>query len=80
MTLNLQTENYMENLRPAVKGYIAKNKTEFSECVDKSGHVEFVDENPLYILGHTDNDKDRLQYPGQQIWLALTQFQTGLVR
>ena len=57
----------MENLRPAVKGYIAKNKTEFSECVDKSGHVEFVDENPLYILGHTDNDKDRLQYPGQQI-------------
>ena len=54
-------------LRLAVKYYIAKNKTEFSECVDKSGHVEFVDENLLYILGHTDNDKDRLQYPGQQI-------------
>ena len=29
----------------------------------------------LYMLGHTDNDKDRLQHPEHQIWLALTQFQ-----
>ena len=27
----------------------------------------------IYILGHTDNDKDRLQHPEQQIWLAFTQ-------
>ena len=26
----------------------------------------------LYILGHTDNDKDRLQHPEQQIWLRNT--------
>ena len=27
----------------------------------------------IYRLGHTDNDKDRLQHPEQQIWLAFTQ-------
>ena len=34
----------------------------------------------FYILGHTDNDKDRLQHAEQQIWLSLTQFQRDLFR
>ena len=34
----------------------------------------------LYLLGQTDNGKDRLQRPEKQIWIALTQFQRGLFR
>ena len=37
-------------------------------------HVESAD-LILYILGHTDNGKDRLQHLEKQSWLALTQFQ-----
>ena len=31
-------------------------------------------------MAHTDYEKDRLQHTEQQIWLALTQLQRGLVR
>ena len=34
----------------------------------------------LFILGDTDNNKDKLQHPEQQILLTLAEFQRGLVR
>ena len=38
----------------------SKNETEFSDWADKYGHVASADKF-LYILGHTDDNKDRLQ-------------------
>ena len=40
--LNLQSENYIEKFGRLSK-ITSKNATEFSDCADKYGHVEFVD-------------------------------------
>ena len=34
----------------------------------------------IYMIGHTENDKDKLQYLEQEILLTLAQFQRGLVK
>ena len=57
----------------------SKNETEFSDCATDMVMWN-LEIKILYILGHTDNGKGRLQHPEQRVCLALTHFQRGLVR
>ena len=77
LKLNLQTKNYVENFG-RFQNLTSKNKTKFSGCPDEYGPTNMVMWNLqikiLYILGHTDNDKGRLQHANSKSRLLLHNF------
>ena len=79
--LNLQWENYMKNFDRFWNIAENINRTRLNFQTALTNMVMWNLQIKIFcISGHTGNDKGRLQHPEQEIWLALTQFQRGLVR
>ena len=70
--LNLQMELYGE-LRPVLKYNFKRTRLNF-QTTPTNVVMWNLEIKILYILGHTDNDKERLQHPNSKSDLRLRNF------